>query len=477
MKILFINPPSRDMEVWVREGRCQQFDIWGAPFPPLTLAYLKTQVKDIAETLVLDPGPAKMSHTQTLQAVKDFKPDVMIMSVTTPTFNNDCNWFAKEIKEIFPDIIIGAVGIHVMSLPKESLQNARSLDFVFISEAEAVIKKLAQNLLNKGRLSEVKGIGYKDLEGKIIINERVEFNENLDDYGMPDWSDIDFQNYKLPIKDRPFSLISFSRGCPYSCSYCAARTYYGRKLRKRSIENIIKEIYYNLEIGVKDFLFWTELISADRKYLDEFLNALFAEELDKKIDWVCNSRVDQLELEQFVKMKKAGCWQIAFGLEFGTDKMLKIANKGGQATTERGRRAVVEADRAGLAVDGHFIMGYPKETLADMEETIKFAYSLPLTFAHFYLATPFPGSVLYDQIKTDFQSVDLWNKISQDQYVLNNLEYTQEDIKEKISRAYKKFYLSASRVWRIFKVAHGIREKISLLGIGANFVLDILRKK
>jgi len=465
MKTLLINPPSQKQEIWVREGRCQQFDIWGAPFPPLTLAYLKTQIRDLSETLVLDPGPGQMNQEEVFERIKDFQPDMMIMSVTTPTFESDCNWFARKVKEMIPGIKIGAVGIHVMALPQESLQNAEQLDFVFISEAEAVIRDVVQ----ANELSNVKGIGYKGKEG-VVINNQVAFSENIDDYGFPDWSDIDFNNYQLPIKKRPFSLISFSRGCPYSCNFCAAQTYYGRKLRKRSVKSIIDEIDYNLELGVKDFLFWTELISADRNYLEEFLNALMSEGLDQRINWVCNSRVDQLDLELFKKMEKAGCWQIAFGLEFGTDKMLKIALKGGQATIERGRRAVKEANQAGLVVDGHFIMGYPKETLADMEETIKFAYSLPLTFAHFYVATPFPGSSLYNQIKIDFQSADLWNRISQDQ--------GEKEVQEKISKAYRKFYLSVSRIWKIFKVAKGIREKINLIGLGTNFVYELyfLRK-
>lgn len=476
MKILLINPPSQKQEIWVREGRCQQFDIWGAPFPPLTLAYLKTQIRDISETLVLDPGPAKMNQKQVFQTIKDFQPDLMIMSVTTPTFDSDCNWFAKEVKEIMPDIIVGAVGIHVMVLPRESLQNAAALDFVFISEAEAVIREVINALIHKKDLSNVRGLGCKIPEQEIIINSQLAFPDNIDDYGFPDWSDIDFQNYQLPIKNRPFSLISFSRGCPYACNFCAAQTYYGKKLRKRSIESIIKEIYYNLELGVKDFLFWTELISADRHYLEEFLAALLSEKLDRKIRWVCNSRVDQLDFALFKKMRKAGCWQIAFGLEFGTDKMLKKANKGGRATVEIGRQAVIEAAQAGLVVDGHFIMGYPEETLADIEETIKFAVSLPLTFAHFYAATPFPGSVLYDKIKADFHSADLWNRISQDQYVLTNPGYTKKELRQKIGRAYKKFYLSVNRLNKISQTAKGIKEKVNLIKLGTGFILDIFKK-
>ena len=419
MKVLLINPPAPDNEVWVREGRCQQFDIWGSPFPPLTLAYIKTQIRDITETLLMDPAPAGLPEKILMERIAAFNPDIMLMSVTTPTFNHDCNWFAKKVKTLLPAIKIGAVGIHVSALPEESLMNTPYIDFVIKGEPEAIAKELISAFKEGADLKKIPGIAYRTGSG-IRDNPLPDYPDDIDSYGFPDWSDISFDNYLLPVKERPFSLISFARGCPYPCTFCAASTYYGKKLRKRKISNLISEIEYNLKLGVKDFLFWTELISSDLEYLDRFLDAVLEKDLHKKIDWVCNSRIDRLTEAVLKKMKKAGCWQIAFGLEFGTDKALKLVKKGGEATIGKGREIIELVDKTGIAADGHFLIGYPGETVEDIKATVDYAASLPLTFAHFYMATPFPGSKLYDfyiESREDENSQDFWTDIAQHKYV------------------------------------------------------------
>jgi len=478
MKVLLINPPTPQDEVWVREGRCQQFDIWGAPFPPLSLAYIKTQIRDIAETLLLDPAPARLSNDALFDQISAFAPDIMIMSTTTPAFNTDCQWFAEKIRGDFPDILIGATGIHVTALPKESLAHAKELDFLIKGEPEGAVRQIIQAFKNGRDLSGVQGIAYRDGD-KIIDNELPPTVEDIDFFGFPDWNDINFKNYPLPVKNRPFSLISFSRGCPYPCSYCAAATYYGKKIRKRKVDSLIAEIEYNLDYGVKDFLFWTELISGDLEYLDEVLEAILEKNLHKQIRWVCNSRVDRLNEDIVRKMKKAGCWQIAFGLEFGTNKALKLAKKGAGASIEIGREAVEIVDRAGIAADGHFIIGYPGEDENDIEETIRYAASLPLTFAHFYMATPFPGSPLY-QIHLEENGTDIiprsWDNISQDRYVFSEHGLSEEQVQACISRAYRKFYLSPARMAKISKIACGPAQWGNLARLGGRFALDILKK-
>ena len=478
MKVLLINPPAADNEVWVREGRCQQFDIWGSPFPPLTLAYIKTGIRDIAETLLMDPAPAGLPGKILMERIAAFNPDIMLMSVTTPTFNHDCNWFAKEVKALLPAIKIGAVGIHVTALPEESLMRTQYLDFVIKGEPEAVAKELISAFKEGADLKRIPGIAYRTGRG-IRDNPLPDYRDDIDSYGFPDWSDISFDNYLLPVKKRPFSLISFARGCPYPCTFCAASTYYGKKLRKRKISRLISEIEYNLKLGVKDFLFWTELISSDLEYLDRFLEAVLEKDLHKKINWVCNSRIDRLTEAILKKMKKAGCWQIAFGLEFGTDKALKLVKKGGEATIGKGREIIKLVDKTGIAADGHFLIGYPGETVEDIKATVEYAASLPLTFAHFYMATPFPGSKLYDFYIEGVGSEnpqDFWSNIAQHKYVFAGRGLTEKEVTRHMSMAYRKFYFSPYRMYKISKAAYGIKEKVNLVKIGASFIADVLKK-
>ncbi len=472
MRVLLINPPAKDGRAWVREGRCQQFDIWGAPFPPLSLAYMKTQIRDIADVLVIDSEPAGMTLEQVLSRIKAFAPDIMIMSVATPTFNSDCNWFAPQIKAIFPDLRIGATGIHVTALPIKSLESSRFLDFVIKGEPECSLRHI---LLTYGKEGTYDAKGLCARNGEVIVDNPVpQFVEDLDSYGLPDWDDINFNNYVLPIKNRPFSLVSVARGCPYSCSYCAAHAYYGKRKRYRSVRSILEEIDDNLSRGVRDFLFWTEMICDDGPFLHQLLEALIRGDYHKRIHWVCNARVDQISREMLEKMKRSGCWQIALGLEFGTDKALAIAKKGGTASVALARKVVEWADQAGLAVDGHFILGFPGETEQDMEQTIRFAVSLPLTFAHFYSAAPFPGSKLYEDTVEKYKLEQRWDSILQNKYVFTEEGLNDKQVYSLISKAYRKFYLSRYRAWKISRIAGNWHERYHLIREGTRFTRDLL---
>jgi len=479
-KIVLLNPPVPDEKVWIREGRCQQWDIWGAPFPPFSLAMIATQLsKGGFESIIIDSGPEKKNIDKVIEEVLAFNPEMIISTTTSPTIDTDLGWFASKLKEKLPNVKIAAIGIHVSTLPDESLKRFPAADYIVKGEPELTCRELAESvLLDKIELKKVKGIAFRANERDVRQTEIRGFYDKIDDFGFPDWDKINFNNYPMPVKNRPFSLISFSRGCPYKCKFCATHAYNGSNLRKRSIPKLIEEIKYNLSKGVKDFLFWTELMTLDNKYLNDFLDAIIVEKLHKKICWVCNSRVDSSDYKLFKKMKTAGCWQIAFGFEFGTNEVLKMANKGGKATIEQGRVAATEASRAGLHVDGHFILGYPGETTQSMLATIDYACSLPLTFAHFYACVPIPGSRLYNEAVENnfFDKNDNWKLLNQDIASIKNTTVDPEAVQKYISLAYKKFYMSPKVMLRGIKVPGSVREYFNFAKIGLEFYKDIRSK-
>ena len=464
--IVLINPPVPDNRLWVREGRCQQLDIWGAPFPPLSLALISAQlVKSGFRTIIIDSGPEGKIIKDVLAECYAQGPALVILSTSTPTIETDLNWFAKSLKATLPGVKIAAIGIHASALPRRVLEQYKAVDFVVIGEPEIACMELAMSVLrNASSVTSVKGIAYRNANGEVVVNEPREFIDDIDMLGFPDWEKIDFKNYRLPISNRLFSLISFSRGCPFGCYFCAASAYYGNKMRKRRVDNIIDEIYFNLSFGVKDFLFWTESMTMDRVYLLEFLQALSAEKLNTRIRWVCNSRSDLTDYDIFRRMKKAGCWQIAFGFEFGDEDILRLANKaGGTGLLEKGRLAARLAHKAGIAVDGHFILGYPGENERTIDATINYAYSLPLTFAHFYTATPFPGSRLYSKaLEKGWLISDRWELFRQDAAVIKTAWLPPQLIEEKINQAYRKFYRRPGVLLRIAGIPRNPKEFYNL---------------
>lgn len=474
-KILLINPPVPDNKVWVREGRCQQWDIWGAPFPPFSLAMISTQLKNPDyETRIIDSGPERKGIQSVISESVAFAPEIVFLATTSPTIQTDLGWFLPKLKEALPRIKVAALGIHVSALPEDTLKRFPLVDATIIGEPEITAREWVEAVVAKKDIHAVRGIAFRDDRGNIRVNPVMGFIENIDDLGFPDWEKIDFRNYLMPIIRQPFSLVSFSRGCPYRCKFCATHAYNGPKLRKRSIASVTAEIHYNLKCGVCDFLFWTEMMTVDRPYLEGFLDALVSEGLHRKIRWVCNSRVDSIDVDIARKMKAAGCWQIAFGFEFGDDAILQLAHKGGNATVEQARIAADLTHKAGIAVDGHFIMGYPGETPETLQKTIDLACSLPLTFAHFYAMVPFPGAPLYNEsIEKGWLEAGCWDGLTQDSASLKTATLDPATVDLFIRKAYRFFYLDPRVFFRIYKVPKSFREIVELTKLGFRFYREL----
>ena len=474
-RAVLINPPYPEGKVWVREGRCQQRDIWRAPFRPYSLAMISSQlIKSGFDTLLIDSGSHQKDIETVLSECGKFNPEIVFIAVASPTIQFDLGWFLPRLKKLLPTITAVAIGVHVSGFPVKVLEEYSALDCAVIGEPEITARELATAPAEGKSLELVSGLGWRDSEGNIRINAARGFTSDLDSLGLPDWKDLDVSRYRMPIKQRPFSLIGFSRGCPFLCKYCTARTYGGNFLRKRSVESLIEEIEYNISLGVSDFLFWTELMTLDENHLDKFLEELLARGFHKRISWVCNSRVDSGSLEMFRKMKRAGCWQIAFGFEFGDDDILKLSGKGGRATVEQGRRTAALANESGLVLDGHFILGYPGETEKTIQKTIDYACSLPLTFAHFYAATPFPGSALYDEaVQSGWLKETYPGTFHQDESCLCTDFLEAETVNKYIKAAYRTFYLRPKIVWRGLSIPSRPREYFNLLGLGFQFYRSV----
>ena len=231
-------------------------------------------------------------------------------------------------------------------------------------------------------------------------------------------------------------MVTPHRGCPYPCSYCTAQTYYGAKLRRRSVERVFREIERNVRVhGIRDLFFWSDTFTIDKRYVLALCEAI--EPLG--VSWASNSRVDTIDEELAVAMRRAGCWMVSFGIESGDQASLDAAGKG--AKVEDAETAVKVVKKAGIKVAGHFVLGIPGETVESLEKTLALAARLPLDFEQFYCAVPFPGSRLYEQAleagwlrETDF------SRFRQDEAILELPALSPEEVKAYRQRAYRRFY-------------------------------------
>jgi radical SAM superfamily enzyme YgiQ (UPF0313 family) len=210
----------------------------------------------------------------------------------------------------------------------------------------------------------------------------------------------------------PFTFIVTSRGCPAGCTYCIKHVSYQYGTRLRSPRLLVDEIKLLKEHGIHNIHMYADLFNVNREQVMELCELLIEEQVD--IRWTCNSRVDYVDEEMLVLMGRAGCWLISWGIESGSEQVLKHARKG--AYPDKAERALRWAKAAGIKNWGYFIIGLPTETHETIRMTIDFAKKLPLDIALFHVAAPYPGTPFFFEVVENnwFRPGTRWEQVDMD---------------------------------------------------------------
>lgn len=469
MNILILNPPAVDNVRIVREGRCQQRqEAWGTSWAPLTLAIIAAVLRDAGFTVSLqDCSNDGISFQRLEHIIQDFRPNLVIVNTSTPSISGDLK-VANLTKEIDENIKTAFFGIHVTALSEEVFKENSNVEFIVQGEPEYTFRDLALALRDGRPISEVKGLIYR-VDNEIIHNEKRPFIENLDELPYPAWDLVNIDTYRLPIINRPFLLVLIGRGCPYSCKFCAAWAFYGKKLRRRSWQRIVDEIkYVRKKYNVNDFLFWSEnSISSERQHIYEISQGL-AKEVPG-IKWVCNGRVDVVDEELLEAMKKAGCWMIGYGVESGTQRILDLMEK--NITIKDIEKAVELTKKVGIGVTTHVIVGYPEETKGDILNTMKLLKKLDPDYIQVYCCTPVPGSPLYDESKKfGWLKPSDWSRFEQNFSVINTPNLSAQEVMTLREKILKDFYLDPRKILKMLIKLKSPQEIINLFSFAKRYV-------
>lgn len=314
----------------------------------------------------------------------------------------------KQLKGIVDDIrnsdpnAIVVTGGGVMTATPKLMYDYIRPDYMVLGEGEITIVKLIDEL-NKGgeNLKYVEGIGYRNISGELIITPQRELIMDLDSLPYPDLKGFEFETYLdmqrpndslyLYIDDKPrFYPIISSRGCPYNCTFCYHPL--GRKYRSRSVDNFIEEVkYVTGKYNIDNLAIFDELLSVNRERLFEICDRL--KNLPRKLNWMCQLRVDSIDGEMLSTMKDAGCFMISYGFESVNNIVLKSMNK--HITRAEIEKALKLTRKAGIGTQGYFIFGDPAETKETAYETLDFwkkynSYHLTMGYVR-----PYPGSELW----------------------------------------------------------------------------------
>ena len=366
--------------------------------PPLGLAYIASVLeRKGCEVRVIDANVEKLAPDAVTAILAQQSPDIVCFTVTTPLLPSALA-IARRLKHMPRPPILVAGGPHATVLPQDFLDDGL-FDYIVRGEGEAPMSELIDQLLaGSNDASGIGGISWID-RGQIVHNADRPFQPNLEPGLYPDWSLFPLKRYSSLARRNDHSLpITTSRGCPFGCTFCY-KGIYGRRLRMRHPEDVVNEWEHLVrrygvhEIAVLDDAFTFDIARAIR------ICELIVERGLAHVPWSTTNgiRVDNVTPELFQAMRRAGCYRVYFGIESGVQSVLDSLKKG--ITIDQVRRAITLAKQSGLEVGGYFMLGNVGETASDMEATIAFALQLDLDYAQFSIATPYPGTEMFDQVR------------------------------------------------------------------------------
>jgi len=363
--------------------------------PLLGLAYVAAYVRTKGfECKIFDAYFHSWTEPKLLDRVKAYKPDVIGLTAMTNEVNEAGELASQLKRELNIPTIIG--GCHVTALPERTLEEFRAFDYGVFGEGEKTTVELLEHLDGRGpELCSIKGLVFRNGERSIVVNGPRPFltSGELDALPYPAFDDYyDDDPNALAANDAYYVTFS-SRGCPYNCAFCMQVL--GRKVRRRSAENICGEMEYAIERwGAHSFDFADEIFLFDCPETRTLLQMLIDRGFADRIKWSGLTRANFANREIIALAKKAGCRRLEMGVESGDDEILKTINK--KITVDQVREAVRIIKEVGIPLATYFILGHPGETRETIRKTVDLAVELNTDVIAVGIMVPYPGTKIFD---------------------------------------------------------------------------------
>jgi anaerobic magnesium-protoporphyrin IX monomethyl ester cyclase len=480
--VMLVNPPAPDGGIWIRsQHRVGRRSREGMIWPQVSLAQIAAMLHPDYTVEVVDAIATRMDWGQFEALIREKRPRYYITQVTAPTLLNDMygTFLAKTI-----GARTVAFGTHVTPMPRESMRDHPTLDFVLRGEPELTVRELIDTLEERPSPGWVREIfreadgdwapvtGVQDIKGlvwrqgdELIINAHRPFIADLDKLPLPMHRLLPLRAYRIPMLKGPYTFVVTSRGCPARCRFCIKHVNSQQTVRVRSPENIMRELRQIVALGIRNIHMYADLFTVSRDQVMGLCRMIIDEGLD--IRWTCNSRVDYVDAEMLDMMARAGCWLISWGIESGSEKILRHINKG--YPMEQVENALRQARRAGIKNWGYFIIGLPGETEATIRQTVDLAKRLPLDLALFHIAAPHPGTPFFMEVIDNgwFRPGTSWEDVDMDRStVLDYPNLTAEQLEQHARRAFREWALRPGPILNYLRGINSLDAVRLAVGIG-----------
>lgn len=363
---------------------------------PIGLAYVFSYLESRGhevELLNLNSYSSDACLEKVQEALHRFGPDVVGFQVLTANRTSTFRLFECAHQEC-PKALLVCGGIHTTIMYDQILTRYPFVVAV-LGEGEITFAELVEAAASPELdLSRIAGLAYHS-NGKVVTTAPRNLVANLDELPFPK-HELFFAN------ERTCGCLLTSRGCPFACSFCCLDHMSKRRVRFRSVENIVAEIEHMVASFPKMTRLW---IHDDTFFVDNERVIRFCDEIVKrgiKLDFVCSGRAKPLSARLVSKLVEAGFSMVMLGLESGDNSVLKSCRKG---ITQKDMLAAFRLF-AGTPIElkVFLIVGLPGETLATVQETIRFVKRLQkIKYTHFEgaaILTVYPGTEVYTIVRS-----------------------------------------------------------------------------
>ena len=452
-RVLLLMPPINPVEL---DGNLAPYESVSAP---AGLCYIAALLRKEAYSVsILDATAEGLGIQSTVERIIAAEPDIVGVSCHT-SWVFTAHEVMKRVKAAMPRVCTVAGGPHVTAIPERTLEDFPFFDVLVVGEGEITFRSLIEAINDGTPFRQVNGIAFRE-DGRNVLNPPRERIKNLDELPPPAYDLLPkltkyYWPYYNNIRGKNGFSIIVSRGCPYKCNFCDNGVF-GNLFTKHSPEyvvDLIEDLVRNHGVGY--LVFDDDNLLLNKNYLLSILELMKKRHLN--LPFTCASRVDTIDEERLEKLRDAGCKLIMFGMESGSQKILSSMNK--KTTTDQIRHAVALTKQYNIDVLGYFILGYPGETEATMQETVDFVKRLKLDDIAVQPFVPFPGAPVYrtaleeGTYEEDWREVGTFTKVIYEPYGLTN-EIIVEYLNKCIDACYNNLrtYLRAYR--RVYSFNH-----------------------
>lgn len=423
VKVMLLNPPGD--RIYLRDSYCSKVSKAAYLTPPIDLLAISGYLDSKHQILVLDAMADRLSFDSALGKISEIKPDIVVSLFGLASFANDAGFFML-IKQALPSVKLIVSGDAGFEDTEELLRENPSIDAVLLDYASTGWLPYLEDDRPASR-----DIAY--LEGGRYISQRAETTGEYS-IGIPRLELFPYKKYRMPFARKlPYAGVVSDFGCPFKCDFCLIGQL---PYKLRPVEEVLDELEYIKELGVKYFSFGDQTFVVDLKRTELLLEGMNKRKVD--LAWGCFSRADLLTTELLGSMKAAGCDLIMIGVESGSQEILDRHHKG--ITIDIIKQAFRDCHREGIRTLATFIIGLPGETRQTFQQTLTLALEIDSDFASFNLPVAKPLTPLKSRAQKEGWAISDQGDQSTEAGIVSS-EISREMLKQWQTEAIRKFYL------------------------------------